>query len=48
MHTREDSVYFCIVKIQNFKHIHVQKNIKVVKVIENLHGQEVVKTQGVK
>jgi len=34
MHTRQRSLYFCMVKIQNFKHIHVQKNIKVGQFIE--------------
>jgi len=48
MHTRQSSLYFCMVKIKNFKHIYVQKNIKVVKFIENLHGQEVIRTWGVK
>jgi len=42
MHTRQSSLYFYTVKIKNFKHIYVQKNIKVVEFIENLHGQEVV------
>jgi len=42
MHTRQISLYFCMVKIKSFKHIYVQKNIKVVEFIENLHGQEVI------
>jgi len=50
MHTRQSlgqsNLYFCMVKI--FKHIFVQKNIKMVKSIENLHCQKVVGTWGVK
>jgi len=42
MHTRQNKLYFCTIKIKNLKHIYVQKNIKVVKFIENLDGQEVV------
>jgi len=28
MHTRKSNLYFCMVKIKNFKHIYVQKNVK--------------------
>jgi len=48
MHTRQISLYFCMVKIKNFLHIYVQENMKVAKFIKNLHGQEVVGPWGVK
>jgi len=43
IHTRQSSLYFCMVKIKKFKHIYVQKIIKVVQFIENLHCQKVVR-----
>ncbi len=48
MHTRQSILYFRMVKIKNFKHIHVLKNIKVKKFIEKLHCQKVVGTWWVK
>jgi len=48
MYIRQSSLYFCIVKIENFKHMHVQKNIKVERYIENVHCQEVVMPWGTK
>jgi len=48
MHTRQSSLYFCTVKIKNFKNIHDQENIKVGQFIENLYYQEVVRLGGVK
>jgi len=48
IHTRQSSLYFCTIKIQNFNHIYVQKNIKVVQFIENLHCQKAIRPWGVK
>jgi len=46
MHMTQNSLYFCIVKIKKFKHIYVQKNIKVEQVIVNLYCQKVIRPQG--
>jgi len=48
IHTRQSSLYFCMVKIKIFKHIHVQKKIKVGWFIQNLHCQNIVRPWGVK
>jgi len=48
IHTRQSSLYFFMAKIKNFKHIYVQKNIKVVQFIENLHCWKVIRPWGVK
>ncbi len=48
MHTTYNNLYFCTVKIQKINHIYVQKNIKVVEFVENLHCQNRVSPLGVK
>jgi len=44
MHARQSSFYLCMVEIKSLEHIHVQKYIKVGKLIENMSCQEVVRS----
>jgi len=41
IHTRQSSLYFFTVKIKIFKHIYMQKNIKVEQFVEIIHYKKV-------